>query len=398
MLLNYSFTNYGLFKESAVLSMQPSQEINRYKDNEVNFGRGIRVLKSAVIVGENGGGKTTIAKSMRTLKELVSTSNQVLKVLRGTVNANLQCAFPDSTQKYELEAVITANTKAYIYHFILELDGRGIVQESLSRREALNKKEEEIYSTSRTEGAKLNPKYFSKVELIEKSISIQEFQLGAALNRVVVFCPEVVVPFVEWLRDSLVVECTEFADLSIYQTALKPDEQTLEIIGSDSFFDLFRLVDSSIERIDIDHKDPYNATKIIRRTENNDEYSVPLIAESTGIREFFCWSEKIWKILYENKTVFADEVDRVLNPVLASRLVAYINNSKHKGQFIFTTHNALHLNFNDFRKEQMWIVSKGKEPLTAELYSVADFGGVRYSNKHLYEAYLKGYLGGIGNA
>lgn len=395
MLLNYSFTDYGLFKEPALLSMQPNGKISRYEDNEVDFGNGIRALKSAVIVGENGGGKTTIAKSMQTLKSLVSTSNQVLKAPLGLVNANLRHD-PEAQQEYELEAVITIDEKSYVYHFILVLDGLGIVRESLSRRKALKQKEEAIYSAGRTDGAKLNPKYFSKIKPLEKSIN--EFQMGAVLTRVVGFCPEVIAPFVEWLRDSLVVKCTEFADLAIYQAAFKPDEQSLSILKSDSFFELFRLVDSSIVDIEIDEKDPYNATKIIRMDDTDEEYSVQLIDESTGIREFFCWSEQIWKILYENKTVFADEVDRVLNPVLASRLVAYINNSKHKGQFIFTTHNALHLNFDDFRKEQMWIVSKGKEPLTAELYSVADFRGIRYSNKHLYEAYLSGFLGGIGNA
>lgn len=396
MLLNYKFTDYGLFKYPTMLSLQPSKKISRYKDNEVDFGNDIRALKSAVIVGENGGGKTTIAKSMQTLKNLVSTSNQVLKVPVNLVNANRRHD-PEARQEYELEAVIEIDEAAYIYHFILTLDRVGIVHESLSRRKSLEQKEEVIYSTDRTEGVKLSPKYFSKIKPLEKSI--KEFQMGAVLTRVVGFCPAVIAPFVEWLRDSLVVKCTEFADLAIYQAAFKPDEQNLKILESKSFFELFRLVDSSIVDIEIDEKDPYNATKIIRMDDTDEKYSVQLIDESTGIREFFCWSEQIWKILYENKTVFADEVDRVLNPVLASRLVAYINNSKHKGQFIFTTHNALHLNFNDFRKEQMWIVSKGTEPLTAELYSIADFGNnIRYSNKHLYEAYLKGYFGGIGYA
>lgn len=369
MLLNYSFANYGLFLDWAAFSMQPSQEINRYKDNEVNFGRGIRVLKSAVIAGANGGGKTTIARNMRTLQELLSASNQVLKVLRRTVNVNLQSEFPDASQKYELEAIITANTKAYIYHFILELDGRGIVQESLSRRETLNKKEEKIYSTNRVGGVKLNPKYFSSVEPFKNNL--QEFQLGAMLNRVVVFCPEVVAPFIEWLRDSLVIECVELSDPLNHFTP-KPDGQTLEIIRSNRFLNLFQLVDTFIKRIDVNPKDPYHATKIIRRTENDEEYAVPLRAESAGIREFFYWAEKTWKILYENKTVFADDMDRVIDPLVVNRLVARVNNSKHKWQLVFTTRNMERLDFQNFSKEQMWIASNGKG-LRAGLFSIADF-------------------------
>lgn len=392
MLLNYSVTNYGGFKDTATLSMVPGVEMQRYEDNEVDFENGIKVLKSAVIVGENGGGKTTLARSMRTLQDLVSASNKVLKAQYGTVNANLQHLYPAASQKYELEAVIEINGEIYTYHFLLELDGEGIVQEFLFRRKSTSKKEELIYSTDRKAGIRLNLKHFPDAKKFVKSI--QDFPMGTVLSRVGVFGQEVVTPFIEWMANSLVVKCTEFADLSIY-SALEADEQTLTIIQSEGFAELFRLADSSIVRIEIDKKDPYRATKVIRMDENGEEYGIPLIAESTGIREFFCWSEQIWKILYENKTVFADEVDRVLNPVLASRLIAYVNNSKHKGQFIFTTHNALHLNFDDFRKEQMWIVSKGEEPLTSELYSIADFRGIRYSNKHLYEAYLNGFLGGI---
>ena len=392
MLLNYSVTNYGGFKDTATLSMMPGVEMQRYEDNEVDFGNDIKVLKSAVIVGENGGGKTTLARSMRTLQDLVSASNKVLKAQYGTVNANLQHLYPAASQKYELEAVIEINGEIYTYHFLLELDGEGIVQEFLFRRKSTSKKEELIYSTNRKNGIELNSKYFPDAKKFDKSI--QDFPMGTVLSRVGVFGQEVVTPFIEWMANSLVVKCTEFADLSIY-SALEADEQTLTIIQSEGFAELFRLADSSIVRIEIDKKDPYRATKVIRMDENGEEYGIPLIAESTGIREFFCWSEQIWKILYENKTVFADEVARVLNPVLASRLIAYVNNSKHKGQFIFTTHNALHLNFDDFRKEQMWIVSKGEEPLTSELYSIADFRGIRYSNKHLYEAYLNGFLGGI---
>lgn len=387
MLLNYSVTNYGGFKETATLSMMPGVEMQRYEDNEVDFENGIKVLKSAVIVGENGGGKTTLARSMRTLQDLVSASNKVLKAQYGTVNANLQHLYPAASQKYELEAVIEINGEIYTYHFLLELDGEGIVQEFLFRRKSTSKKEELIYSTNRKNGIELNSKYFPDAKKFDKSI--QDFPMGTVLSRVGVFGQEVVTPFIEWMANSLVVKCTEFADLSIY-SALEADEQTLTIIQSEGFAELFRLADSSIVRIEIDKKDPYRATKVIRMDENGEEYGIPLIAESTGIREFFCWSEQIWKILYENKTVFADEVDRVLNPVLASRLIAYVNNSKHKGQFIFTTHNALHLNFDDFRKEQMWIVSKGEEPLTSELYSIADFRGIRYSNKHLYEAFMYG--------
>ena len=53
---------------------------------------------------------------------------------------------------------------------------------------------------------------------------------------------------------------------------------------------------------------------------------------------------QIFRVVYENRVVFADEMDRVLNPILSDRVVAFVNGAEHRGQFIFSTHNVLHLN------------------------------------------------------
>ena len=34
--------------------------------------------------------------------------------------------------------------------------------------------------------------------------------------------------------------------------------------------------------------------------------------DSTGVREFFAWAVQIFRVVYENRVVFADEMDRVL--------------------------------------------------------------------------------------
>ena len=94
------------------------------------------------------------------------------------------------------------------------------------------------------------------------------------------------------------------------------------------------------------------------------------------------------------KVVFADEMDRVLNPILSDRVIAYINGMEHRGQFVFSTHNVLHLNLKTYMKEQIYFITKSKDELTSELYSLADFPEVRYENTKIYEFYMKGILGG----
>jgi hypothetical protein len=44
-------------------------------------------------------------------------------------------------------------------------------------------------------------------------------------------------------------------------------------------------------------------------------------------------------------------------------------------------------------KEQIYFITKDKDSLTSELYSLADFPEVRYETTKVYEFYMKGILG-----
>ena len=146
--------------------------------------------------------------------------------------------------------------------------------------------------------------------------------------------------------------------------------------------------------IDVDKDRPYGKTLIIRKDADGHEIRRELQQDSTGVREFFAWSVQIYRVIYENRVVFADEMDRVLNPILSDRVVAFVNGAEHHGQFIFSTHNVLHLDLKNYMKEQIYFVTKSKDSLTSELYSLADFPDVRYENTKVYEFYMKGILGG----
>ena len=105
--------------------------------------------------------------------------------------------------------------------------------------------------------------------------------------------------------------------------------------------------------------------------------------------------QRTWlRVVYENKVVFADEMDRVLNPVLSERVISFINGKSHLGQFIFSTHNVLHLDLKTYMKEQIYFVAKIRDSLNSELYSLSDFPEVRYETTKIYEFYMKGILGG----
>ena len=68
---------------------------------------------------------------------------------------------------------------------------------------------------------------------------------------------------------------------------------------------------------------------------------------------------RFFRVVYENKMVFADEVDRVLNPILAERMIAFINGKDHKGQFVFSSHNVLHLDLKKlYERTDLFLLQK----------------------------------------
>lgn len=195
---------------------------------------------------------------------------------------------------------------------------------------------------------------------------------------------------VEWMTEKLYPESltSDMTDDVIRQDA------DMHILEEQRYLEIFRMVDYSICGIELDREKPYSKTVIIRKGENGKDFRRELQMDSTGVREFFAWAVHIFRVVYENKVVFADEMDRVLNPILSDRVLAFVNGAEHKGQFIFTTHNVLHLDLKRYMKEQIYFVTKNREQLTSEMYSLSDFPEVRYEITKIYEFYMKGILGG----
>lgn len=151
------------------------------------------------------------------------------------------------------------------------------------------------------------------------------------------------------------------------------------------------MVDYSIFDIEIDEWRPFIKPIMKRKNENGNFFSRELQKDSTGVREFFAWAVQIYRVVYENKTVFDDEMDRALNQILSDRIISHINGKKHTSQFVFTSHNVMHLDLKKYMKEQIHFTTKDRESLNSELYSLADFPEIRYETTKIHEFYMKDF-------
>ncbi len=422
MLLNYKFENFMSFRENAEFSlMAPKTKVkNRFPDNIIATDRGCEILKTAVVVGENAGGKSNFVRSLGYLKSFFQ-ENKMVESYKNCININNDrkgCGKNSNTlQTFDIE-ILSENGYFYLYH--LEMDFIGIVKEELSYKDEYRKKYRhflEVYrktcklncdgnedkcmgrnicKTSFATEYKLNLfKVESElVEAFENAVNSQK-QMGLFVTKLAILGNSHAINFVEWMTNSLCPE-TNVINYDLYKS-MRNEEEDVIILSDPRYIEIFKLIDASIIGIDIDEEKPFTNSVVIRKKKDGSTFSQELRRDSSGVREHFAWAVQVFKVVYEDKIVFADEMDRVLNPVLSDRVIAFINGKEHHGQFIFTTHNVLHLDLKIYMKEQIYFISKDVENLESELYSLADFPEVRYETTKIYEFYMKGILGGTAS-
>ena len=110
--------------------------------------------------------------------------------------------------------------------------------------------------------------------------------------------------------------------------------------------------------------------------------------ESAGTRRFFALVGPWIDILENGYTVFVDEMETSLHPILVKELLKLLFNNNPKGaQVIFTTHNPILLDTTLMRRDQIWFTEKSPSGAT-HLYPLTDYSPRKD------EALAKGYLAG----
>ena len=391
MLLYYKFNNYCSFSTESEFSMEaPTGKVkSRFPNNYYTSDTGYDVLKTAVIVGENAGGKSNFINSIKFMKSLFD-NNAPVKTIRSYVNSHSFIQNQNPVQNYEMTIFCQSNT---IYTYALSIDKDSIISERLFKATKRKGSSITIFEIDRDENGKYA--FIKGTAEKEGKVTTQNSNnsYGLFISKLALLGNHDAQNVTEWFLTKLFPGAV--------QTDQEPDikrrETDFEILKSEKYLEIFRMVDYSICGLELDAEKPFSKTLIIRKAASGNLYRRELLEDSTGVREFFAWAVQIYRVVEENKIVFADEMERVLNPVLSDRVIAYINGCEHNGQFIFSTHNVLHLDLKRYMKEQIYFITKDEGSLTSELYSLADFPEVRYELTKIYEFYMKGILGGTSN-
>ena len=387
MLIRYMFDNFCSFKEECEFSLEaPGGKVKkRFPDNYTTTATGYDLLKTAVIVGENAGGKSNFINGLKYLKSLFDTNMKVQSV-NSYINADTLMECNNPKQKFNVVFLAGNN---YIYEYETIVDTKGIYSEKLTSSSQRKSAEHVVFDILRDQEDIYTLRRGTARE-VTTALKNSNNSNGLFVVKLALLGNKDASATVEWMLNVLHPGNIPSDNID----SIVRQERDLEIMKDPRYVEIFKMVDYSICGIEVDDEKPYSKTLVIRKNAQGKQFKRELSQDSTGVREFFAWAVQIFRVVYENKVVFADEMDRVLNPILSDRVIAYINGMEHRGQFVFSTHNVLHLNLKTYMKEQIYFITKSKDELTSELYSLADFPEVRYENTKIYEFYMKGILGG----
>lgn len=387
MLVCYKFDNFCSFSQDVEFTMfgPGGKVMKRYQDNYVDFNNGYCPYKTAVIVGENAGGKSNFINSLKFLKSLF-VNNEGVKSIRSYVNSNILIQENNPNQSFEITFIM--NDTIYTYKLVINFDG--IVYEALSKYEHRKSKENVLFAVAKLDNGCYVAETKKVLPEIITVLNNSNNGYGLFINKIALLGNEDARHAAEWIIDKLNPEALVYGS----ENDIRKQDSNIKILKDQRYLDIFRMVDYSICGLEIDEENPYTKTLVYRKDCDDNKFSREIQFDSTGVKEFLYWAIAIFKVVYQDKIVFADEMDRVLNPVLSDRVVSFIVGSEHRGQFVFSTHNVLHLDLKNYMKEQIYFITKNRETLASELYSLADFPEVRYETTKIYEFYMRGILGG----
>lgn len=408
MLIEFKVKNFRSFRDEVVFSMVASTDKSLLENTITIPEFGNRsLLRSSVIYGSNAAGKTNLVAAVGFMERLVIASMDKkldepidVKPFILTATANLdpsefEITFLDDERiryQYGFHVTNSRVVREWLIAYPKGLPQTWFEREHLSDTES----EPEWYF-----GRNLKGKNAQVAELTRPDVLF--LSNAAKLNH------QQLKGVVMWFRKSLRVINAEEVDRALsFYSAVKAKEDDQSRIGIRSLLEVadFGISDFDVqERVYTEKDFPEEVPAEVRNRLVNkktldvfmrhsitgtESVSLPIEEESHGTQRYFALSGPLYDVLENGWTLFVDELDASLHPLLVRYLVGLFHNPKtnQKGaQLIFNTHDTTLMDCCLFRRDQIWFVEKDRKGCS-HLYPLLDF------RPRKDEALAKGYLMG----
>jgi len=416
MLLEYNFKNFKSFKDLNTLSMIGVKSFKEHEpDNIINVNND-KILKTAVIYGNNASGKSNLVNGLQSMKEMVkssfrdallekNTSFQIEKFLLNTESENSPSLF---------EVIFIHENVKYRYGF--EIGNKAILKEWLyytsSKETPLFVRDNnkfKINKTSFKEGINLDKKtrenvlFLSLVAQFNGKISNKIIEWFNKINFIsgihdmgyglyTIHKLKNDVKFNKWM--SLILNHLEISNITIEEVDY--DEEEFENLINKSKDKKLKNFIVALNKLKGDNTKKIQISTWHKKYDNNNLLvdTIPFDfdkQESEGTKKFINLLGPWYDTLTNGKILVIDELDSRLHTQLTKNLIELFHkHNNNSSQLIFTSHDVNLLDKDIFRRDQIWFVEKDQFG-ASQLYSLADF---KAESVRKTSSFSKNYLNG----
>lgn len=396
MLLEFRCKNHKSIKDEVLFSLLASKDTF---NSEYLYGyKDLKILKSSVVYGANGSGKSNFIDAIFFMKSLVTNSIN-LQPGMGIPYTPHKLNGVESESFYSVQFI--KNGVRFAYGFSIE--------QMLVKEEYLyyfpNGRQAKIFDrTGMTyeEGSKFKGRFNSCKDVLKP-------------NRLMISCAANFTNITEiedafrFFSEDLVIYTNanqeNWMQYSLYQFNSNPEIKNLALsfmrdIGVDIQDIKINIEESAFPQSELpeflsdEYKNKLRMTPLQKITASvvYPGFETDLFTEeSTGIQKLFAFLCPFLDIISKGKILICDELETSLHEsLLYTLLKTFLSlNGKEQSQIIFTTHDTSLLSLDLFRRDQIWFTELNSLNRSTELYSLAEIKSVRKD-----ENYGKGYISG----
>lgn len=396
MLLEFACSNHKSIRGKVLFSALAGKD-TLYEERVAEIA-GFRALKSAVIYGANGSGKSNFIEAISFVKYLVTNS---ISCQPGQGIGQI----PHKLEGFQKESIyqIQFITDSIRYVFGFSLKDMLVVEEYLyyfpnGRQTKIFERLGETF----TAGSKFRGKFERCKDVLKPNRLL--FSCAANFSNV----DEVEKAF-KFFNDGLVIynanEQENWMNYSLYQMNTNKKVKRAVLTFLKELGTGINDVNVAIDETEIDSSllpvflsDDFKKMIVEGKAESisakiiYDKFETDLITEeSTGVKKLFSMLCPLLDIMINGKVLVCDELESGLHESLVYGLVKlFVNIETDKyPQLIFTTHETGLLNFDLFRRDQIWFAEMKEADRSTDLFSLVELKNVRRKEK-----FGKGYISG----